>query len=315
MNICRSKVVSVYDYRNIDLRKYAPPFAMEPGELRERLNKLRIRHGEMRSADFVLQDDFVTVDMNSELTKYQKSDLALRVGRGLLNPELEQAIIGMRAGDKKTFSLPEGQVEVKIVAVRRRVLPELTDEVVRTWNIDGVDTVNALLDQITAEAKEQYVQDMAEAVTVALSEEVDANSEFILDPDEVRTVEAEGQRLAEDMLRSAGLDPNTADDDAVQAVSGRTKQEHFDFLRSLSLSGLKSACIGACMMAEDGAVISDSDYQKALSLCAESMGITREDAEKNILPYDKFLRQAAADYQFEKLENHVKLYLTEEEEK
>ncbi len=315
MNICLSKAVSVYDYRNIDLRKYAPPFAMEPSELQQRLNKLRTRHGQMQSADFVQQDDFVTVDMNSELPKYQKSDLSLRVGKGLLSPELERAIIGMHAGGRKTLSIPEGQVEVKIVAVRRRVLPELTDEVVRSWSIDGVDTVNALLDQITVEAKEQYVQDMAEAVTVALSEEVAANSEFILDPDEVFTVEAEGQRLAEDMLRSAGLDPDTADDDAVRAVSGRTKQEHFDFLRRISVDGLKSACIGTCMMAADGAVISDGDYQKTLSVCAESMGITPEDAEKSVLPYDKFLRQAAADYQFEKLENHVKLYLTQEEEK
>ena len=39
------------------------------------------------------------------------------------------------------------------------------------------------------------------------------------------------------------------------------------------------------------------------------------EAAQKVLPYEKYLRQAAADYQFTKLENYVKNYLTQEESK
>ena len=46
-----------------------------------------------------------------------------------------------------------------------------------------------------------------------------------------------------------------------------------------------------------------------------SMGVSPEEAAQKVLPYEKYLRQAAADYQFTKLENYVKNYLTQEESK
>mgnify|MGYP000413138449 FL=1 len=99
------------------------------------------------------------------------------------------------------------------------------------------------------------------------------------------------------------------------AVSGKTKQEHYDFVRSVYVGGLKSACLGTEMMAADGVEITGADYQKALTVCAESMGVSPEEAAQKVLPYEKYLRQAAADYQFTKLENYVKNYLTQEESK
>lgn len=272
MMICRSKAVAVYDYRNIDLGEYAAPFVMDKETLRQKLEKLRTRHGRLENADCVKQDDFVTLNTESGIPKYQKTGLQLRVGKGLFSPELEQAILGMRAGGEETVSLPEGEVWVKICAVQRRVLPELTDKTVSAWGIDGVSTVEELIGHLTAEAKAQYAEDMAESLIVWLSDEIADRSTFLLDPDEVRTEEEEGRQWADELLRNAGLDPETADDDAVMAVSGKTKKAHYDFVRSVYVGGLKSACLGAKLMAADGVEITSADYQKALAACAESMG-------------------------------------------
>ena len=204
---------------------------------------------------------------------------------------------------------------MKICAVQRRVLPELTDETVSAWGIDGVSIAEELIRHLTAEAKAQYAEDMAESLTAWLSDEIADRSTFLLDPDEVRAEEEEGRQWADELLRNAGLDPEAADDDAVMAVSGKTKQEHYDFVRSVYVGGLKSACLGTEMMAADGVEITGADYQKALTVCAESMGVSPEEAAQKVLPYEKYLRQAAADYQFTKLENYVKNYLTQEESK
>ena len=112
MMICRSKAVSVFDYRNIDLGEYAAPFVMNEETLQQKLEKLRTRHGRLQNADSVMQDDFVTLNTESDIPKYQKTGLQLRVGKGLFSPELEQAILGMRTGGEETVSLPEGEVRV-----------------------------------------------------------------------------------------------------------------------------------------------------------------------------------------------------------
>ena len=312
MEFCRSKALEICDYRSLDPGRWAPPFTVDEEELNAQVDRLRSRHGLMEEADRVMTDDFVTLDSASETPKYQKTNLNLRVGRGLFSPELEQGILGMAPGETRTLKLSDSRAEVTIRTVRRRVLPPLTDETVASWGMDGISTAAELIASVKEAARAQYVEDLAEAVAVELSNEVTANSRFELDPEEIEAVCAEGQQMAEDMLRSAGLDPETADDEAVRAVSGRTKQEHYDFLRQLSLDGLKSSAIGAEEMNRNGEAVTEDQYKAALRECAEGMGLT-EEAARRILTYPKFLRQAAANYLFEEIITFVTNYLKQEE--
>lgn len=308
MKICQSKALSIFDYREIDLSQYAAPFSMNNEELEEKLTKFRTRHAPMTEADSVETGDFVTLDTVSETPRFRKTGVTLRVGKGLFSRELEQAILGMRVGEPRTIALPDAAAHVTIRSIRRRTLPPLTDDTVASWGIEGAKTVEQLIAVVKEEAQSQYIADTAESVAVAVSGEANRRSVFDLDEEEIRTVEDEGRNMAEDMLRSAELDPATATDEEVLAVSGRTKQEHFDFLRWLSLDGLKSAVIGELMMERDGVEVRAEDYPAALQSCADGMGVTLEEAGK-ILPYDKFLRQTAATYYFEQIENYVKIYL------
>lgn len=308
MKICKSKALSIFDFREIDLSRYAAPFSMSKEELEERLTKLRTRHAPMAEADSVETGDFVMLDTVSEAPRFRKTGVTLHVGKGLFSRELEQEILGMRVGEARTVALPDAAAQVTIRSIRRRILPPLTDDVVASWGIEDAKTVEHLIAVLKEEARSQYVADTAESVAVAVSGEANRRSLFDLDEEEIRTVEDEGRNMAEDMLRSVELDPATATDEEVLAVSGRTKQEHFDFLRWLSLDGLKSAVIGELMMERDGVEVRAEDYRTALQSCADGMGVTLEEAGK-ILPYDKFLRQTAANYYFEQIENYVKIYL------
>lgn len=313
MMICKSKAISIFDYRDVDLSQYVEPFSMTEEELAEKIDRVRARHAAMTETDTVERDDFVTLDTASDMPRFQKTGITVRVGKGLYSRELEEAILGMEAGEERTVTIPEGDVKVTIRNIRRRVLPPLNDETVAAWGLEGVETVDQLSDQIKAEARTQYVADMAEAVAVEVTAEAHRRSTFHLDADELREVEAEGQAMAEDMLRSAGLDPEAATDEAVLAVSGRTKQEHYDFLRTLSRDGLGDTAIGAELMEREGVEIPDGAYDEALQQCADGMGITRQEAEK-VITYPKFLRQFAANYYFEQIIDHVTGYLNKEEE-
>ena len=313
MELCRSKAIDIFDYREIELSQYAEPFSMDETELAERLDKVRARHAVMAEAKTVENDDFVTLDAASKISRFQKTGITVRVGKGLYSRELEAAMLGMTVGEERVIALPDAEARLTVRSIRRRILPELRDETVASWQLGGVETVEQLIEQVKAEARAQYVTDMAEAVEVEVCSEACSRSTFALDPEELREVETEGQAMAEDMLRSAGLDPAAASDEEVMAVSGRTKQEHYDFLRSISRDGLRDAVTGAALMARDGADIPASGYDEAVKQCADGMGLSRQEAEK-ILTYPKFLRQFAANYYFEKIIDHVTGYLNKEED-
>lgn len=311
MEMCKSKAMTVYDFHEIDPGQYAAPFSMDEEELQAALDRLRSRHAAMTEAERVEPEDFVTLDSRSALPKFEKTNLNVRVGRGLFSKELEQGLLGMKPGEPRDIAIPEGTAAVTVRSIRRRVLPPLTDETVASWGMDGVSTVEALIASVKVEACDRYVEDMAEAVALEVSSEAVDRSSFVLDPEELETVCAEGQEMAEDMLRSAGLDPETATDEAVRAVSGRTKQEHYDFLRELSVQGLKSAAIGALAMARDGVTVTEVQYRKAVQYTADGMGLSPEEAA-GIITWPKFLRQTAGNYHFEEIIQYVKNYLKQE---
>lgn len=308
MNLCKSKAITICDFRSLDLGKYAPPFEMTEEELGEKLQKLLMRHAEMIDADRIEADDFVTLDTASDVPKFNKKAITLRVGKGLFSKSLEDAILEMAKDETRTVALPESEVTVHILEIKRRVLPELSDETVRSLGMGGVETVEALKTQIVAEARAQYVEDMAEAVAVELSNEANEKSTFELDEDELNEVLKEGRDMAYDMLASAGLNPETCTDEEVLAVAGRTKQEHYDFLDAISADGLKSAVLGELLMKRDGDEIREGEYEEAVRLCAEGMGVSEEQAQ-TIVTYPKFLRQRAGNYQFEAIITFVKEYL------
>ena len=308
MNLCKSKAITVCDFRSLDPGKYAPPFEMTEEERNDKIRKCLMRHAELCDAEIVETDDFVTLDASSDVPKFRKKAITVRVGKGLFSKALEDAIVGMTRGEEKTLALPEGKAVVRILAIQRRVLPPLTDETVRLLGMDGIKTVAALKAQIVSEARAQYVEDMAEAVAVELSNEANERSTFELDEDERNEVLKEGRAMANDMLASAGLDPETCTDEQVLAVAGRTKQEHYDFLDAISVDGLKTSVLGELLMQRDGETIREGEYEKAVQECAEGMGIS-EDQAKTIVTVPKFLRSRAANYQFEAIIAFVKEYL------
>lgn len=95
-------------------------------------------------------------------------------------------------------------------------LPELTDEVVASWQDEGVTTVEQLRRRIIENAKARYVEDMTESLAVFLSDELCKRCTFTLDEDELAQTRQEGREMAADMLRSGGLDPEQATDDEVR---------------------------------------------------------------------------------------------------
>jgi trigger factor len=114
-----------------------------PDEVEEYIGRLRERFASLTSVDRpVQQGDFVSIDLSAavdgkQVEDAQASGLSYEVGSGSLLDGLDEALIGMAAGDTATFTAElaggerageQADVTVTVHSVKVRELPELDDE-------------------------------------------------------------------------------------------------------------------------------------------------------------------------------------------
>lgn len=310
----KTQVVTLADYRDIDLRPYAAPFSMEEEELQKELMKYCIRYGTMEKAETVAEGDIVSLRLQGSSPRFMKEAVQVRVGKGLLNRELEQKLLGLPLGQTADLSVDGEAVQVTVLEIRRRIPAPLEDAAVASWGLEGIADVEALRRHIVNSARNQYAEDMGESLALFLSDEVCRLSTFILDEEELEIARKEGHDMALDMLRSGGIDPDTATDEEIQNVTGgRTREEHFAFVEGISMDGVKSTAVGALLMEQEHVPMpTEEAYEEAVTLCAEGMGLSMEEARK-VVTLPRFYRQQAGNYFFEKLIAYCKQYLTKED--
>jgi len=114
-----------------------------PDEVEEYLSDLRERFASLKTADRpAAEGDFVSIDLSASVNgklvdDAQASGLSYQIGSGSLLDGLDEAIVGMSAGDATTFGtdLPGGEhegeqaeVALTVHSVKIKELPELDDE-------------------------------------------------------------------------------------------------------------------------------------------------------------------------------------------
>lgn len=140
--------VQLGDYRSIAVAREVPAVTREDVEqylerLRESQARLEVDEAaEVREGSFVQITYEITVD-GKPLADGRGEQVLVEVGAGLLPPEVERGVIGMRAGQEAeiSFAFPEkaradlagktGTFRLQVHEVKRKVVPPLDDEFAR----------------------------------------------------------------------------------------------------------------------------------------------------------------------------------------
>lgn len=111
-------------------------------ELAEQIEALRVRFGtlsevekDVENGDFVALDLLATVD-GKEVEGGEAKNVSYEVGKNNMIDGLDEALLGMKKGEKKKFEAPLqgasegeiGEIEVTLLAVKHRDLPPLDDD-------------------------------------------------------------------------------------------------------------------------------------------------------------------------------------------
>lgn len=196
----------------IDLPDYSTlavevdPIEIDDDAVDEQLEGLRARFGTLKGVDRGAQDgDFVSIDLAAEVDgepvdEASTEGLSHEVGSGQLIDGLDEALVGLKAGDSKVFTTKlvagdhageDAQVTVTVNSVKERELPEVDDEFAQMASeFDTVDELKeSLRERVTQSKKVEQANAIRDKVLDALLDTVEVPL-----PEKVVEGEIEGQQ-------------------------------------------------------------------------------------------------------------------------
>ena len=289
----KSRALEVYDFRQVDISQFITGFTVDETQYQKDLERVLRRYGRKEDAQRVCDGDTVTLNCSSEAERYNKNNVPVPVGKGLFSRELESRLIGMKKGEKKTLTADGKAVEVEIVRISHTVLPELTDENVAAFGMEGVATVDDLRRYCIAKQVDGFLledenPDMASAF---VWQEVVKRSRIERDEQEcARALERAKAKLAK-------LNEEMEDD----GESGISQ----DMLNSMFLTELDLAAVGAELMARDGRKLTLDEYTAYIDKLTEAYpDRTRQQLEREN-GVETFALERYADYLAQTIDRYV----------
>ena len=271
--LLKSRAEEIFDFRQVDISEFFKGFVLDEARYQKDLERVLKRFGRKVDADAVMAGDTVTLSCVSALPRYNKKHMPVPVGNGLLNADLEAALIGMAAGESKTLSVDGSDVTVTVEKIVRTVLPELTDETVAGFGMEGVATVADLRRWLIGRQVEGFVledenPDMASAF---VWQQTAKNSRVIRDPEEAAAAEIKAEKkLAElqALSEQPSVDEEEEDADEEEDTDGTPIDEAM--IRNMFLSELELAAIGQRMMEQAGVCVTVDDYRRYIDKLCEA---------------------------------------------
>jgi trigger factor len=190
--------ISVPDWHGLEAE--VEDVSVSDDDVDEQVEALRERFGTLAEVDRPAADgDFVTIDLvatqdGEPVEGAEVSGMSYRVGRGGMLDGLDEALVGMSAGDDKTFSSQlvggdlvgqDVEVQVKVTQVQEQELPAYDDEFAQLAS--EFDTAEELTDDVrtrlgngkrleqAAAARDAVLEKLLDQVDVPLPETIVAD--------------------------------------------------------------------------------------------------------------------------------------------
>ena len=160
-------------------------------DIEEQVAALRERFATFNEVDRAAVDgDFVTIDLSAskdgeKIEAAQADAMPYQIGKATMLDGLDDAVIGLKAGETKKFTTQlvggelageDVEVEVKVTDVKEQELPELDDEFAQTASeFDTVEELRAdVTERVTRGKRIEQASEARDAVLEQVLEQIDA---------------------------------------------------------------------------------------------------------------------------------------------
>lgn len=263
----KSQALEIYDYHQADISQFLTGFTPDEAQLEKDMQRQLRRYGKVVSVDSVEPGDTAVLHCRSDKARFNRENVTLVVGKGLLDRTLEQNLLGMAPGQCRCLESSEGPVEVELLSTSRSRLPERTDEAIAALGIEGIRTVNdlrlrCLQKQIEGFLLEDENPDMASAY---VWQEVAKNSRFQRDEEEVAWMDRRAEKKFREMSQNPEIGEAALEEgEDVSDWDVLTK----DVFLQINLTELDLAVAGQELLRREDALLTPADYEARLEKLA-----------------------------------------------
>jgi trigger factor len=259
------------------------------GSLRERFATLKAVERPAAEGDFVQIDLAATVDGNP-VEGGTATNLSHEVGSGTLLPGLDEVLVGMSAGESKTFLTPlvagehagkEADVEVTVRTVKEKDLPPLDDDFAQLAS--EFDTLDELREDSRGRlTRVKRAQQLYAARDKALAELVERSG--VPAPEGVVRDEVEHRKkhLSEELER-AGRSLQE-----YLVLEEKTEEQMDAELAEAATEGVKIQMVLDALAEAERINVSDDEYRQEIVQRAQQVGVEPQQY------YDQLIRAGAA---------------------
>ncbi|MGB7870767.1 MAG: trigger factor [Mycobacterium sp.] len=257
------------------------PIEVSDEDVDTELQSLRARFGTLTGVERpAATGDFVSIDLSAnidgeDVPEASTKGLSHEVGSGQLVEGLDDAIVGLSAGESKSFTTTmaagphagkDAEVTVTLGSVKERELPEPDDDFAQLASeFDTIDELRAnLADQVRKVKRLQQAEEIRTATLDALLEQVD-----------MPLPEAIVQAQVDNTLHNAlhGLDHDEAKFAEALKKQGSSREEFDADTRSNSEKAIKTQLLLDALADDLDIQVSQQDITERLVLTSQQYGI------------------------------------------
>lgn len=267
-------------------------------EVNERVELLRDRFGSLNDVDRpAAEGDVVTINLTARqddtvLEDAEASDVPYKIGSGGMLDGLDEALVGMSAGESKKFTSTlvggpnrgEGaEVEVEVVKVQEQELPEVDDEFAQM--VSEFDTAEEMLADLRDNLVRMSRIDQANKAREQVLQAVVEATEFEL-PEALVAAEQQARRESiEQQLTRAGL---TVDQylDETDEEEADTPEEFWQAIDQRVVEGLRSQIILDKYAEDANLEVSQAELTELIFAKAQQSGTSPEQELQHMMEHD-----------------------------
>ena len=189
----------------------------------ERIRQVRLKYHTYEEEDCVAKGDIVTLEMESPVKRYNRT-VSVNTSFGLFDREIEEDLPGRKKGESYLFHKTDGtEIFCTVQRVSRPVVPELTDEMARKEETEGVSSAA----ELTAYYERQSVLEKARDLAYGAADTYLARCEFSVEEEEIAFLCARETERCRGIARSMGMNFDEMSPEQLGGAVGCASMEQF----------------------------------------------------------------------------------------
>ncbi|PAB59068.1 FKBP-type peptidyl-prolyl cis-trans isomerase [Anaeromicrobium sediminis] len=266
--------VELGQYKGFGFRR--PNVNVADEEINNYINKIREKYKvKVEKEGSIEKHDYVTISYDGYHNGLHRSDISAKnyhskLGEGYFLDDFEKHLLGLKKGDTVEFHmvLPNNKqynflrnetvnFKVEIISVMNKIIPELTDHMIKRFKIEGINNI----DQLKEYAKDQinYEKIMFESTKVVneIMNKIIEGSKVQLEDEEIESLKFE---ILEDFKKE--LEKKNANLEIYLSYTKKTEEELFEQCKIEAQTYLTEKAIIEKIAQVENIALSDEEKEK-----------------------------------------------------